>query len=140
MTPEERQERIKALEAELEELKKAGSSARRFWELMSGTEVKADFDKYPRTLFGFRDSECVWKFDFKDNCLWLRYSTVWSVLETEYNLDYNDVQALVRSEVEKHFNCRRVAISACAVFSLSQVEEHFKCRGTVDQFWSKNLC
>src|SRR5690606_41455478 len=62
------------------------------------------------TLFrSFRDGEYVWEFDFKSKCLWLRYSTVWFVLETEYSFDYNDVHALVRSEVEKYFKCRGVA-------------------------------
>ena len=129
MTPEERQERIAALEAEIAELKKAEKTVgQRFWELVSATEVKFDFDRYPHTLFGFRDGEYVWEFDFKSKCLWLRYSTVWFVLETEYSLDYNDVQALVRSEVEKYFKCRGVAPEE-GRNHIARVEEHFKCRG-----------
>lgn len=130
MTPEEKQKRIAALEAEIAELKKPEKTAgQRFWELVSGTEVKFDFKKYPRTLFGFRDGEYLWEFDFRSKYLWLRYSTVWFVLETEYSLDYNDVQALVRSEVEKHFKCRGVAPEERYWNYIARVEEHFKCRG-----------
>src|SRR5690606_41207565 len=106
MTPEEKQKRIAALEAEIAELKKPEETAgQRLWELVSGTEVKFDFDKYPRTLFGFRDGEYVWGFNFRNNYLWLRYSTVWSVLEREYSLTYYEIQSLVKNVVEEHFKC-----------------------------------
>lgn len=130
MTPEEKQKRIAALEAEIAELKKPEKTAgQRFWELVSGTEVKFDFKKYPRTLFGFRDGEYVWEFDFRNNYLWLRYSTVWSVLETEYSLDYDDVQALVKNVVEEHFKCGGVTPCRIRRIPISQVEEHFNCKG-----------
>jgi hypothetical protein len=129
MTPEEKQKRIAALEAEIAELKKPEKTAgQRFWELVSGTEVKFDFDKYPNTLFGFRDGEYVWEFDFKNNYLLLRYSTVWSVLENEYGLNYDDVQSLVKNEVEEHFKCRGVAPEE-GRNHIAMVEEHFKCKG-----------
>ena len=109
MTQQEKQKRIAALEAEIAELKKPEKTAgQRFWELVFETEVKFDFDKYPNTIFGFRGDNYVWEFDFKNNYLWLRYSTVWSVLENEYGLNYDDVQSLVKNEVEEHFKCRGV--------------------------------
>src|SRR5690606_33099812 len=139
MTQEEKQKRIAALEAEIAELKKPEKTAgQRLWELVSGTEIKFDFDKYPRTLFGFRDGEYLWEFDFISNYLWLRYSTVWFVLETEYSLDYNDVQALVRSEVEEHFKCRGVAPYMAVQTEVWEVEEPFKCRGVAPEegYWN----
>lgn len=130
MTQQEKQERIAALEAEIAELKKPEKTAgQRFWELVSGTEVKFDFKKYPRTLFGFRDGECVWEFDFRNNYLWLRNSTVWSVLGNEYGLNHDDVQSLVKNEVEEHFKLRGVTPGKFHPLYLSLVEEHFKCRG-----------
>lgn len=43
MTPQQKQERIAALEAEIAELKKPEKTAgQRLWELVSGTEVKFD--------------------------------------------------------------------------------------------------
>src|SRR5690606_9946627 len=130
MTPEEKQKRIEALEAEIAELKKPEKTAgQRFWELVSGTEVKFDFDKWPHTIFGFRGHNYVWEFDFENSYLWLRYSTVWSVLETEYSLNYNDVQALVRSEVEEHLKCRGLTSQCEKGPFVSRVEEHLKCRG-----------
>jgi len=130
MTPEEKQKRIAALEAEIAELKKPEKTAgQRFWELVSATEVKFDFAKWPHTIFGFRGHNYVWEFDFENSYLWLRYSTVWSVLETEYSLDYNDVQALVRSEVEEHLKCRGLTPLHRRATTGSSVEEHLKCRG-----------
>src|SRR5690606_6103493 len=130
MTPQEKQERIAALEAEIAELKKPEKTVgQRFWELVSGTELKVDFETYPNRIFGFRGDEYVWEYDFENSYLWLRYSTVWSVLETEYSLDYNDVQVLVRSEVEEHFKCRGVTPLHRRATTGSSVEEHLKCRG-----------
>src|SRR5690606_23274995 len=127
MTPEEKQKRIEALEAEIAELKKPEKTAgQRFWELVSGTEVKFDFDKWPRTLFGFRDGEYVWEFDFENSYLWLRYSTVWSVLEREYSLTYSNVKSLVKILVEDHFKCRGVTPYIAVYPWSTQVEEHFR--------------
>ena len=130
MTQQEKQKRIAALAAEIAELMKPEKTAgQRFWELVSGTEIKFDFKKYPCTLFGFRDGEYVWEFDFRNNYLWLRYSTVWSVLGNEYGLNYDDVESLVKNEVEERFKCRGVTPFEYFTPSGSEVESHFKCRG-----------
>ena len=119
-----------ALEAEIAELKKPEKTAgQRLWELVSGTEVKFDFKKYPRTLFGFRDDEYVWEYNFDNGCLWLRNLTVWSILEYEYSLNYGDVQSLVKNEVEEHFKCRAVTPWRSLDRPLAKVEKHFKRKG-----------
>src|SRR5690606_7111985 len=109
MTPEERQKRIEALEAEIAELKKPEKTAgQRFWELVSATEVKFDFDKWPHKIFGFRGNKYVWEFDFKNYYLWLCYEELWAVLAEEFGLAYDGVQSLVKNEVESHFNCKEI--------------------------------
>ena len=129
MTPQEKQERIAALEAEIAELKKPDkTAAQRFWELVSGTKLKFDFEKYPNTIFGFRDGKYVWEYDFKNNHLWLRYTTTWSVLEKEYNLN-REIQSIVKNEVEEHFKCKGVTPVGYLVVGFRVVEEHFKCKG-----------
>lgn len=130
MTQQEKQQRIAALEAEIAELKKPEKPAvQRFWELVSGTEIKFDFDSYPNTIFGFRGDKYVWEFDFKNNYLWLNYSSVWSVLEREYSLNYSNVQSLVKILVEDHFKCREVTPTFDESKTWYMVEEHFKRRG-----------
>src|SRR5690606_14997394 len=127
MTQEEKQKRIAALEAEIAELKKPEkTAAQRFWELVSGTEIKFDFDKYPNTIFGFRGDNCVWELDFKNNYLWLSYSSVWSVLEREYSLTYYEIKSLVKNVVEDHFKCRGVTPNPVYDPDNSQVEDHFR--------------
>lgn len=130
MTPEERQKRIKALEAELEELKKAGNSAKRFWELMSGTEVKVDFETYPNRIFGFRGNKYVWEFDFKlkNYYLRLRYEELWAVLVEEFGLVYHEIQSLVKNEVESHFNCKEITPVIAGDDDADAVEGHFNGR------------
>src|SRR5690606_18806778 len=127
MTQQEKQERIAALEAEIAELKKPDKTpGERFWELVSDTTVRFDFEKYPNTIFGFRDGKYVWEFDFENSYLWLRYSTVWSVLENEYGLNYDDVHSLVKNEVQEYFKCRGVIPRRPYPYDPIQVEEHFK--------------
>src|SRR5690606_18388333 len=116
MTPQQKQERIADKTA-----------AQRFWELVYGTELKFDFEKYPNRLFGFRGDQYIWEYDFKNNHLWLRYTTTWSVLQKEFGLNYNDIQSLVKSEVEEYFKCKGVTPVLGVGGYYLWVEEHFIC-------------
>ena len=130
MTQEEKQQRISALEAELEQLKKPEKTpAQRFWELVSGTTLKFDFGKYPNTLFGFREDQYVWEYDLENHALWLGYSTVWSILKDEFGLDHDGVQRVIKNEVEEHFKCKGVTPVFATLRDNILVEEHFKCKG-----------
>lgn len=113
MNKQEAQQRIDTLRSEIDKLEKiintpGKTAGERFWELVSGTTVRFNFETYPNRIFGFRDDEYVWEYDFKNNYLWLRYSTVWSVLEKEYDLDYSEIQSIVKNEVEEHFKRKGV--------------------------------
>src|SRR5690606_38012308 len=114
MNKQEAQQRIDTLRSEINKLEKIINTPvlspgktveERFWELVSDTTLKFDFVRYMNTIFGFRGDEYVCEYDFKNNYLWLRYSTVWSVLEKEYDLNYGEIQSIVKNEVEEYFKC-----------------------------------
>jgi hypothetical protein len=131
MTPEEKQKRIEALEAEIAELKKPEKTAgQRLWELVSGTEIKFDFETYPNRIFGFRGNKYVWELDFrfKNYYLWIRYEELWTVLTEEFGPAYDDVQSLVKNEVESHFNCEEITLVIAGDGDAGKVESHFNGR------------
>lgn len=110
MTEQERSKRIEALEVELAELKACKTPGQRFWELVSGTKLKFDFEKHPNTLFGFRDGQYVWEFDFKNKNLFLGYFPVWLVLAREFGLSSPECQRIIQNEVREHLKGRGVTI------------------------------
>lgn len=130
--------------AEEPEGKEQVSKEERFWQLMLQTNsIKIDREKYPNSTFGFVDDKCLWEYNSQSAGLWVHYDCVWSVLEEEFQLTYSDTKALIKSQVEKHFNCEGVTPFYATPSFATDVEKHFKCkgvtpwrpRGTVDQFW-----
>jgi hypothetical protein len=116
--------------AEEPEGKQQVSKEERFWQLMLQTNsIKIDKEKYPNSTFGFVDDECLWEYNSESACLWVRYDCVWSVLEEEFQLTYSDTKALIKNQVEEHFNCKGVTPVGEVVQSLPAVEKHFNCKG-----------
>ena len=84
------------------------SKEERFWGLINETVLKIDKVKYPNSIFGFKGEEWWWEYDSKSGYLWLRWYFIWSIFESEYSLDYNDIQSFIKEQVETHFNCKCV--------------------------------
>ena len=146
MNKQEAKQKIEVLEKELADLKKIVNSpeesfSEMFWALILQTDsIRLDKEKYPNSTFGFHGDKLLWEYNSKNAYLLLSYARIWSFLER----NYNDVKSLIKSEVEEHFKCKGVTPCRGSIADGSRVEEHFKrvtpLRGTVDQFWSENLC
>lgn len=125
-------ERLDALEAEAKKLREIINTPgitpeQRFWELILQTDsIKIDKEKYPDSTFGFIGEKFLWEYDSKSRILWLSYNMVWGVLEAEFELGYNEVQALVKKGVEEHFKCKGVTPQPAYAPFKPRVEEHFK--------------
>lgn len=103
------------------------SKEERFWELILQTNsIKIDKEKYPTSTFGFMGEKFLWEYDSKNGYLWLSWKLIWSVFETEYGLQYDDIQSFIKKEVEDHFKCKGVT-----PFSLSERLYNRYCYGSV---------
>jgi hypothetical protein len=105
----------------------------RFLELISGIDVhqpKVDFQKYPNLLFWFdKDGNYVCEYDWKNNHFWFSYSNVWSVFESEFALNYQEIRMFLNGMVEEHFKLEGVTTKATHAAPAVAVEEHFKLEG-----------
>lgn len=121
--------------AEEPEGKQQVSKEERFWQLMLQTNsIKIDKEKYPNSTFGFVDDKCLWEYDSKNRYLWIDYYRVWSILRTEYQLNDNDIQRLIKTLVEEYFNCKGVTPLCIRHVRRFEVEEHFNCKGVTPVF------
>jgi len=101
------EEQLKHIDAEVKKMNepKKPTPEERFWQLCEGLTIKNDRGKYPDVVFFFKDDEATFEYDAKNRYLWCRHSTVWSVFEKEYGMKYNDIQYLIKNQVEEHFKC-----------------------------------
>ena len=115
MNKQEANERLNLLEQEVKKLKEIINSPdqipkeERFWQLILETNsIKRDKKIYPDSTFGFKDKDFLWEFDSKKGYLWLSHKLIWSVLEKEYLLKYDDIQSFIKIEMEQQFNCKEI--------------------------------
>lgn len=76
----------------------------RFLELLNGCEIKIDKEKYPNSIFLFKNGE--YYFEIENDRLWCRHKYVWSVFENEFSMQYNEIQVFIKGMVEEHFKCK----------------------------------
>ena len=92
-------------------------------------KIKIDHKKYPNEIYFFDQSDkYLGEYDSKNMEFWISYNNIWSFLESNYNLNYNQVKDLTQAWVEEHFKLRPVTTVLVQPFSVMVVEEHFKLR------------
>jgi hypothetical protein len=95
-----------------------------FLELIDGFQWRYDLDKYPHSIFAFKDDICVFEIDnseslnqrkiiacyrfglkqnLKNARIWFNYDRIWSIFESNFEMKYNDIQYFMVDMLEKHF-------------------------------------
>lgn len=83
--------------------------------------------EFPESVFWMgKDGNVMFEQDFKNDCLRCSYALVWSVFQSEYRLQYTEIQALVKSVVEEHFKQKALTPRQLHLVGERPVEEHFK--------------
>jgi hypothetical protein len=98
-----------------------------FLELIEGFEWKCDIKTYPNFLFGFKDDIYLFEIykskeinqqkiianyrfgleqDLKNANFWLDYDKIWSVFESKFGMNYNEIKSFMNGMVEKHFKMK----------------------------------
>ena len=97
---------------------------RLFLELIDGFQWRYDIDKYPHSLFGFKDENFIFeieyideinekkiitsyrlgiKQDLKNARIWFNYDRIWSIFKSNFEMKDNDIEFFMRNMLEKHF-------------------------------------
>lgn len=129
-----REEAIKEKQVLLEKLKMVQeiidkpeiTPRQRFLEILNSCEIKIDKEKYPNSVFLFKNGECY--FEIEKQYLWCRYKHVWQIFENEFSTNYVDIQQFIKGQVEEHFKCMGLTPVPCYLSKQNKVEEHFKLK------------
>ena len=84
-----------------------------FLEQITDLEKKRSDYFFPRSIFFIKNGEVLFEYDQKFKFFWCDYGKIWSVLETEFDLKYEDIGELIKSMVEEHLNFGRVIPTIC---------------------------
>ena len=65
-----------------------------FLEMWNGCEWKIH-DDYPKSIFMIKDKKCLFEQNHKNVVLYCSYSLVWSVFESRFGLNHNEIRELI---------------------------------------------
>ena len=74
-----------------------------FLDLMEGMERKKHH-YYPNVTIWYKGDDWYFEQDEKNSYLYCQYDRVWSVFEREYGGNYTDIQSIIKSLMERHYN------------------------------------
>jgi hypothetical protein len=118
-----------------------------FLELIEGFEWKCDIKKYPNFLFGFKDDICLFEIhnhsglnqnkiianyrfvleqDLKNADFWFDYDKIWSVFESKFGMNYNEIKSFMNGMVEKHFKMKGFTtciVNSCKCFGWKNISK-----------------
>lgn len=77
----------------------------RFAEIIEGLITKYGY--YSGSISYVKGNDTYFEHN-KYKFLWCDYRLVWSVFEKEYNMNYHQIQAFIKVQVEKHLNIKDV--------------------------------
>ena len=66
------------------------------------------FNGYPDSVFYKKDNEILFKYDKKNRYFWCHYNKIWSVLETNYDLNYQEVKEIIKGVVWETLKLKEV--------------------------------
>ena len=92
--------------------------------IFESTHIKLDLKHYPRTVFFFKEDKFWMGYNWKNKILWCRLEYFWEVLERENNWNYEEVQAFIKDQVEKHFKIKDVSIFSKHSKNHSEIERY----------------
>jgi hypothetical protein len=108
-------EKIKELERQIEELKKEYQQEFQkeemeelFKSLLNGLETVI-YDDRPKSLFYEKNSKVFFElYHGSEKVLYCDYYLVWNIFEVKYKLNYDEIQAFIKSMIEQHLNLSKV--------------------------------
>ena len=70
----------------------------------------------------------LFEFNTKNGNFWCHYNKFWSVLKLEFDLNYEQIQYLVKHMVEEHLICKDITPRDISSHTFYSVEEHLICK------------
>lgn len=126
MTKQEALEKIEELKkyVEQQDLNQENEKEEKFLELFQVLTMKSDIEKYPGSVFYFRDDDLM--LEMENDNLWVSYNRIWFIFEEDFGMKYTGIQDFIKRKVEKHFNWNGLTPRVDFGTRSGRVEKHFK--------------
>jgi len=117
MSSEENKKKLTELENKVSELRKLieaeniipkKTKEEVFLEMINGLTIDTETFKKerPNSKFFIKDKKCFLELE-KSN-LWCDYHNIWSVFESQFGMNYKQIQGFIKDMVEEHLNIKGV--------------------------------
>ena len=63
-------------------------------------------DEYPNHIFFMKDGEVIFDYNKKNGWVYISNEKIWSLLESFFGLEYEEIQDLLKQWVEEHYKLR----------------------------------
>jgi len=100
-----------------------------FLEMINGLTIDTETFKksHPNSKFFIKDKKCFLELEKSD--LWCDYDNIWSVFESQFDMNYKQIQDFIKDMVEEHLNMKGVTPRIYYSLNASLVEEHLNMKG-----------
>mgnify|MGYP001591996186 CR=1 FL=1 len=82
---------------------KADPKEQLFIDLLQGLTIKVDLIGHPYKIYMLNEQQYMFEYDWQHNIFYCHYDRVWSLFETNYDIDYQSVHKFILNQVEKQF-------------------------------------
>jgi len=117
MSSEENKKRLTDLENKVSELRKLieaeniipkKTKEEVFLEMINGLTIDTETFKKerPNSKFFIKDKKCFLELEKSD--LWCDYDNIWSVFESQFDMNYKQIQGFIKDMVKEHLNMKGV--------------------------------
>ena len=150
MSSEENKKRLTELENLVIELRKLIDNVKTkeevFLEMINGCSIDTETFKKerPNSKFFIKDKKCF--LELKKSDLLCDYDNIWSVFESQFDMNYNQIQGFIKDMVEEHLNMKGVTAVKITNWTPAKVEEHLNMKGVTANIntretsrWWKNI-
>ena len=97
-----------------------------FLEFAVDLKIKIDQKKYPNCVFLFKNDECYFYFNLKNRRFYVEYDKIWSIFQSKFQLNYNDIQPFMKYMLERHFKLMDFTPLFKQITGAVTLERHFK--------------
>ena len=131
MTKQEATTKKESLQKEMAELEAIINAPditpkERFWQIMNGCEIYTEKEN-PNSVFFIKNGSVF--FELQNSTLWCSYHNVWRVFESEFSMLYQEIQSLIKNQMEERFKMKGITPKTLLWQIFCTMEERFKMKG-----------
>ncbi len=96
--------------------------------------VRYEMDKDPDHIFFMKDDNLIFFYNKINRDVYVSYDKIWSVLESFFELEYNEIQNITKTWVEEHNKLRVTKTLLTKISYEPWIKEHFKLKVTATTY------